>query len=97
MNQHDVFRPRQEPARSIYDAFQAEAALRPGRSVEEWCQAERLAVWRAARDYAQAHELTAPSLAQVERAEQYALGGVDYGLQWALQVSKAMKPIVAAQ
>lgn len=86
----DPFRPRHEPARTIYDAFQAEAKRRKERTVEEWVRAERDAVWRAARDYAQQHELTIPTMAQVESAERYAMGSVDYGAKWAYQVERHM-------
>ena len=39
----DVFRPSQDPARAIYDAFQAEAAKRKGRALGEWVAKDRLA------------------------------------------------------
>ena len=48
----DIFRPRFEPARLLYDAFQDEASKRKSRTVEEWISAERDRVWIAARDYA---------------------------------------------
>lgn len=87
---HDVFRPSREPARTIYDAFQAEAKKRKGRSVNEWIEAERQAVWRAARDYAQQRGLRILSLEEVTMAENYAMGHVDYGAKWAYQVERAM-------
>ena len=43
----DPFRPTREPWRSIYDAFQAEATQRHGRSVTEWIAAEEQAVLSA--------------------------------------------------
>lgn len=88
---HDPFRPSREPARSIYDAFQAEASKRQGRSVEEWLQAEREAVWRAAHDQAAMLALRCPTMGEIEAAERYAMGSVDYGLKWALGVERLMK------
>lgn len=88
-----VFRPHHDPARTIYDAFQEEALLRDGRSVAQWSDAEVQAVWRAARDYAQQHDLVIPTLEQVIRAEQSARGHVDYGAQWAYQVARAMRVV----
>jgi len=97
MAQTDVFRPAHEPARSIYDAFQAEAALRPGRHFLKWSRAEIEAVWRAARDYAQMHGRRIPTLEEIERAESYAQGSADYGLQWAIQVAALLKPAALPQ
>lgn len=49
----DIFRPRNEPALTLYEAFQAEAAKRRQTAkVEDWVTRERHAVWVAARDYA---------------------------------------------
>lgn len=48
----DPFRPTREPWRSIYDAFQAEATQRHGRSVTEWIAAEEQAVLSAATQVA---------------------------------------------
>ena len=49
----DVFEPRNEPAKSIYLAFQAEATKRKARQVEEWVKAERAAVHRECLHQAQ--------------------------------------------
>lgn len=87
----DIFRPHHEPAISIYDAFQAEASRRSGRTVEEWMLAERKAVWSAARDAAQQRGLCIPTMAEVERVERSACGHLDYGLKWALGISEIMK------
>lgn len=86
-----VFRPTTEPARAIYDAFQAEASLRPGRTVEAWTTGEAEAVWRAARDYAQQRRLEAPTLEQVQRAEVLARGHTDYGAKWAYGVAALVR------
>lgn len=86
----DIFRPHREPAMSIYDAFQKEAGNRKGREVSEWVKAEREAVWQAARDQAGMLGLRCPTLAEVESAERYAMGSVDYGAKWAYQVANAM-------
>lgn len=84
----DVFRPFHAPARIIYDAFVAEAALRNQRKVEDWLEQERKAVWRAARDYAQQHGLRVPTLDEVKRAETLAAGHSDYGAKWAYGVER---------
>lgn len=86
----DIFRPRSEPALTLYKAFQAEAKFRGGRSFEQWNKAEIGAVWRAARDYAQAHDLRVPTIAQVEECERYASGSVDYGAKWAYQIARIL-------
>jgi len=84
----DVFRPHRDPARAIYDAFQAEAAHRAKRTVDEWLEKEPQAVWRAARDYAQQHGLRVPTLDEVKRAESLAAGHTDYGAKWAYRVEQ---------
>jgi len=88
---HDPFEPHQEPAKSIYLAFQAEAAKRKNRSVAEWVRAERDAVHREAGHQADKLGLSAPSIVDVEAAERYARGSVDYGAKWAYQVVDAMR------
>ena len=87
----DPFRPRHEPARSIYDAFQQEAMHRRGRSVEEWSAAEVDAVLKAANDYAKANGLPPVSRQDVERAERYARGSIDYGAKWAYAVTEKLQ------
>lgn len=42
----DIFEPRGEPAKSIYQVFQTEAVRRKGRPLDEWIQAGRDAVFR---------------------------------------------------
>lgn len=97
---HDVFRPRYAPAQAIYDAFQDEAAKRPGRSVEEWTQAETSAVWKAARDAAQTLGVPVPTMQDVESTESSARGHIDYGAQWAYALARLMekprRPMVTA-
>ena len=87
----DVFRPRSQPALTLYEAFQAEAAHRKGREWPEWNHAEVNAVWRAARDYAQQRGLRVPLLEDVARAERYASGSIDYGATWAYRVAEMMR------
>ena len=87
----DFFRPSIEPARTLYDAFQKEAEKRKERDSEEWILLERLAVWRAARDYAQQHGLGIPLMHVIEEAEQLACGHVDFGAKWAYKISEYMK------
>lgn len=88
---HDVFQPRQEPARSIYDAFQDEATKRKGRSVVEWLAAERDRVFREAARQAQKLGLRAPTMGEVISAERYASGSADYGAKWAYCVAEVMR------
>ena len=87
----DPFEPRQEPARSIYLAFQDEARKRKTRSVPEWVAAERARVHEQAQEQARRLGLRAPSLEEVRLAEVSAKGHIDYGLKWALRVSEFMR------
>ena len=82
----DIFRPWQEPARTLYDAFQAEAEKRKGRSIEEWTRAEICAVHQAAERVFPAHGLQVPTVALIESAQTYAMGSIDYGLTWVARV-----------
>lgn len=88
---YNLFRPIREPERAIYDAFQAESEKRSGRRLEEWLEAEVQAVWRAARDYAQANNMRVPTLQEVQHAERSAYGHSDYAKKWALYVSECMR------
>ena len=88
---NDIFRPRSEPARAIYEAFEAEATKRDGRSAEEWQEAERRAVYRAAQSAATSMGLRVPSMEEVVAAERYAMGSTDYGAKWAHGVVRAMR------
>jgi len=89
----DIFRPSREPARAIYDAFQAEAEKRNGRDFKVWTEAEENAVWNAARDAAQKLALEAPTIEDVQSAQISAMGHVDYGAKWAYGIVHKMKPI----
>lgn len=86
----DPFRPRHEPALTIYVAFQREATHRESRHFEAWAEAEIQAVHQAAAIKAQEMGLRVPTRRQVEQAEVRARGHVDYGLKWALGVAEAM-------
>lgn len=88
---YNLFRPTCEPERTIYDAFQLESEKRSSRRLEEWLEAEVQAVWRAARDYAQAHNMRVPTLQEVQHAERSAYGHNDYAQKWALYVSECMR------
>jgi len=88
---YDPFRPRQEPARSIHDAFQLEASKRKGREIEVWIGAELEAVFEAARLAAGQHGLRPLSMEEIKTAERYARGSVDYGSKWAYTVVDAMR------
>lgn len=87
----DIFEPSHEPARSIYRAFQAEAAKRNERSIEEWQNCELEAVHREAVFQAQKLCLRPPSREEIEHAERYARGSTDYGAKWAYRVVDAMR------
>jgi len=86
----DPLRPRMEPASLIYDAFQKEAEKRDGREFDEWLNAERQAVFDAAKAYAEKHGLTAPTMTQVIARERLAEGHTDYGAKWAIGVADCM-------
>ncbi len=89
--QVDPFRPRNHPARMLYDAFQEEAAKRLGRPVEEWRLAELRAIWVVARDYAQQHGLRALTLEEVKRAGIPAIGHTDYSAKWAHNLAELLR------
>ena len=85
--QNDIFRPRNQPARRIYDAFQDESRLRDSRSYDEWPILERQRVWEEARDYAQQNGLRVPTIKEIEQCEMSAMGHCDYGAKWAYGVA----------
>ena len=86
----DIFQPKTEPARSIYEAFQLEAAKRNERELDVWQSAELNAVHREAGIQAQRLGLRVPTLEDVVNAERYAMGSVDYAAKWAYRVVDAM-------
>lgn len=88
---HDIFQPRHEPARSIYEAFRKESEKRRGREPEVWIAAEREAVLQEAVRQAEKLGLRAPTEQEVMQAEVSACGHVDYGSKWALRVAEAMR------
>ncbi len=92
----DIFEPHREPAKSIYLAFQAEAAKRKGRPLDEWVKAERDAVFRECTHQAKKLGLHAPTIDDVAAAERYAMGSIDYGAKWAYQLVQVMKPLASA-
>lgn len=91
----DLFAPRHEPAKSIYEAFQSEAAHRHSRSLDAWIEAELQAVHATSVRLAASMHLSAPTLDQVRSAEVYARGSVDYGAKWAYALCRVMKPLPA--
>ena len=86
----DMFRPHTEPASLIYDAFQAEASHRKGRCIGKWINAERYAVWRVARDWAEQHGRKVPTLDEVQLEERCAMGHIDYGAKWAYGIARLL-------
>lgn len=89
--QADIFRPQEEPAKTIYDAFEKEAEARKGKPVKEWILNERKAVHKAACHYAISRGYKTPTLEEVECAEKQAVGSVDYGAKWARKVAALFK------
>lgn len=88
---YDPFRPRHEPALSIYDALTAEQEHRKGRDFEAWNKAEINAVYEAAKIAFERAELPIPTLADVQSAELYARGSIDYGATWVHSLTNAMR------
>jgi hypothetical protein len=88
---YDPTAPRMEPAKSIYNAFQAEAAKRNGRSVAQWTAAESVAVLDAATRQARLLGLRAPTAEVVATAEVTARGHIDYGSKWAIHLAHWMR------
>ena len=86
-----IFRPKTEPARTLYDAFQAESLKRPDRMLDVWIALEQYAVWNAAKAYALKHDMRTPTLAEVQIRKRAALGHVDYGAKWAIYVAEYMR------
>lgn len=85
------FRPHQEPARSIHDAFQREASKRKERALDMWIEAELQAVFAAAQLAAERHGLRPLDMDEIKSAERYARGSADYGSKWAYTVVDAMR------
>lgn len=92
---YDTFRPRTEPARTLYDVFQDEAKNRSKRIPSCWIEQERQAVWLAARDYAQQHGLRVPTIEEIKQFETSAMGHVDYGAKWAHRVAELLRRTTA--
>nr|WP_241019533.1 hypothetical protein [Burkholderia sp. Ac-20345] len=67
-----------------------EASKRKGRSADEWMIAERAEVFREATGQAQKLSLRSPSIEEVERQEQLAMGHSDYAAKWAIGVADLM-------
>lgn len=87
---HDPFRPRNQPAKMIYDGILLEAQKRRGTHPDVWVKRERENVWRLARDYAQQKGLSVLTIEDVEKAEMSACGHTDYAAKWAYGVSERL-------
>jgi len=90
---NDIFRPKHNPAQSLYDVFQTEAEKRPKRELEEWQRKEVMAVYEEAlrwheRNPEKYKEIT---VADVQDAQRQAWGHVDYGAKWAYAVVERMR------
>jgi len=80
----DLFRPRTEPARTIYDAFQLESLKRKeSNDPKIWIENERQVVFSVAKKYAETHNLVTPTIDQVTLAKRSAQGHIDYAAKWA--------------
>ena len=90
MKNQDVFRPTQEPARTLYDALTRETSKREGRTTIQWQQEEVFAVWRAATYYAALHGCTSPTIRDVVQADNRASGHVDYAAKLSYGVAAIM-------
>ena len=83
---YDHFRPRNEPARTIYDAIMKAGEAWSDDSPDGWEKTIQLAVWTAARDYAQQTGLRVLTMEEIREAEWTALGHVDYSAKFAYRV-----------
>lgn len=70
----------------IHDAFQLEADNRSWN--EDWEAAERLAMAKAANDWAAAHGLNKVTVHQIEDIEHLAVGHIDYATKIALYIAE---------
>jgi len=87
------FEPANEPAKSIYLAFQTETAKREGRVHAEWVEAERAAVYREAIKQAKRLGLRSPTIEEVADAERSSMGSKYYATNWSQQVASVMTPL----
>jgi len=87
----DIFRPSNDPAQLIYDAFQKEGKKRDRCSCVEWIENERLVVFKTAKLYAESNGMIVPTMDQIKMAERGAHGSVDYGSKWAYKVANIMR------
>ena len=83
----DIFRPKSEPARTLYDVFQTEAKLRK----DGWQEREELAVYLVACSCAETLDMRAPTLQEVKDAASYASGHVDFAAKWVYRIVEKMK------
>lgn len=87
----DVFRPKREPERSIYDAFQREAEKRSGRSVDEFVLAERNAILQEAEKQAAVFGLKVPTADDIIKAESWGMGHIDYAAKLVYKLVDTMR------
>lgn len=86
----DPFRPCSEPDKAIYDALTSEQTKRKGRAFEVWNKAEINVVYEAAKVAYELAGLPVPTLVDVESAERYARGSIDYGATWVYALKRDM-------
>jgi hypothetical protein len=83
-----------ELTRRLFEAFLEEAEKRKARlGTKDWIYLERLAVYKEAVAFCLEYELKIPTLVQIEKCENMALGHSDYGPKWALYVAELVGKI----
>lgn len=90
MNAHQQHRLKVEAADLIREAFLLEAENRKDREIEDWLEAERQTVWKAATEFAMRCGLRVPLMSEVALGERMAMGHSDYSFKWALYVAEQM-------
>jgi len=84
----DMFTPKHQPAKKIYEAFMEEAKNRSFFSVDEWIANERIAVLKAANKYCVENNLKQVTVEEVMKAENNAYGHSDYAAKFAIGVAE---------
>jgi len=74
----------------ILDAFKGELRKREGRTINDWIIKERTAVHKASIKVAKAYGLNVPSLDDIKKAEEHAIGYKDYARKLAQAVIEEM-------
>jgi len=86
-----MFKPTQEPAKTLYEALVAEQLNRKGRSVAQWIEAERMVVFAKATELAQSSGQRPPTIEQIIVAENSACGHTDYAAKFAYSLAEILR------